>query len=466
MNSATPLTTLGKALAINQNPQIYGTFAEIGAGQEVARFFFHAGMASQTIAKTISAYDMIYSDEIYGKEPNGRYVCENRVKKMLDKEFSLLHRRLDSHRGSKTSFFAFANTVATGDQKKRYSHGWMGIRFQKVPGGPSNDIVVHIRLMDKYRLQQQEVLGIIGVNLVYMAFNSIEQPENLIPLLVDNIRQGQVSVDMIRFDGPDVAHINNHLINLELVHRGLSEGILFGPEQNILSISDTLYGKPIVLQRGTFRPVTNTHLEVLTKGGYQFEKDFQADSQDSLTLFELTMSSLQKDGHVNSADFLDRVKSLCLLGGHVLVSSFYPFYKLKKFLRQYTSKPIAIIAGASHLPKMFAEADYTDLEGGILEGMGKLLDPQTRLYIYPHKSKKDMVTASSFQPPEKLAFIYKHFLDQGMITHIEGSEQIEEFVFSDQVREWIQEKNPKWEKCVPNKIKELINNENLFDLKT
>jgi hypothetical protein len=457
-------TTLEKASILNQDDQIYGTFAEIGAGQEVARFFFQAGHASHTIAKTISAYDMIYSDEIYGKETTGRYVCESRLKKMLDKEFSLLQKRLNSTRGEKTTFFAYANTVATGDQQKRYSHGWMGVRFQKTIRGPSNDIVVHVRLLDKSRLQQQEVLGILGVNLVDIAFHGIDNPEELITRLVENIKSHQVSVDLIRFTGPDVAHINNQLMNLELVRKGLADAVLFGPNEDILSISDEIYGKALILQRGTFRPVTNTHLDVLTKGCYQFEQDFPEDSKKSLVLFELTMNSLQTDGNINEKDFLDRVKSLCALGGHVLVSNFFLFYKLKRFLRQYTNKPLITIAGASQLPRLFDESHYKDLEGGILEGMGRFLDNQTRLYIYPHKREDACTTAKSFFPQGNVGLIYKYFLDQGLIADITGCENIEEYVHSDQIREWIEDKNPKWEKCVPNKIRDLIKNERLFGL--
>ena len=214
--------TLQKARQINSVARIYGTFAEIGAGQEVARFFFQAGQASKTIAKTISAYDMIYSDEIYGKEKSGRYVCESRVLKMLDKEYSLLHRRLDEARGESTTFFAFANTVATGDGIKKYSHGWMGVRFQTKAKGPANDIILHVRLLDRVRLHQQETLGVLGVNLVHAAFMQSANPQSFITSLVQDLKPGQVAIDFIRVTGPDMAHFNNHLFNLELVRRNLT----------------------------------------------------------------------------------------------------------------------------------------------------------------------------------------------------------------------------------------------------
>jgi hypothetical protein len=457
-------SALGRALEINLNPQIYGTFAEIGAGQEVARFFFQAGKASQTIAKTISAYDMIYSDEIYGKEASGRYVCESRLEKMLDKEFKLMHRRLDATRGKNTCFFAFANTVATGDQVKRFTHGWMGVRFQTHPGGEANDIILHVRLLDRFRLQQQETLGILGVNLVYTAFSGIQNSEKILESLAEGLKPGQVVIDLIRFAGPDLKHINNHLINLELVRKGLAEAVLFGPDQSIQTISDELYQKSVIIQRGTFRPVTTTHLDVLEKGITQFQKDFPSDSKKNVVMFELTMHNLMQDGHLQEKDFLDRVTSLCSLGHRVLVSNFFLFYRLKKFIRAYTNKQMVLIMGASHLDRLFDEKHYSDLDGGLLEGLGKLLDDQTRLYIYPHKTEKTCTTTKTFFPDKKWLPIYQYFLTQKQITDISGCDEINEYLHSDFVRDLILKKDPKWEKMVPKVVRDQIKKENLFSL--
>jgi hypothetical protein len=456
-------TVLNRALEINLNPQIYGTFAEIGAGQEVARFFFQAGKASQTIAKTISAYDMIYSDEIYGKEASGRYVCESRLNKMLDKEFNLMHRRLDATRGSNTCFFAFANTVATGDGVKRQTHGWMGVRFQTRPGGEANDIIIHVRLLDKFRLQQQETLGILGVNLVYTAFTTIHSTESILDSLVENIKEGQVAIDLIRFNGPDVKHISNHLMNLELVRKGLADAVMFGPNQEILTISEELFQKSVIIQRGTYRPVTTTHLDVLEKGISQFKKDFSDDSKKSMVMFELTMQNLMQDGHLQEKDFLDRVTSLCSLGHNVLVSNFFLFYRLKKFLRSYTQKPMVLIMGASHLERLFDEKHYNDLEGGLLEGLGKLMDDKTRVYIYPHKTDKSCMTTKTFFPDPRALPIYQYFLAAKQISDISGCDETEEYLHSDFVRDLIVKKDPSWEKLVPPKVRDQIKKENLFN---
>lgn len=460
----TALTPLNKAHRINLNPSIYGTFAEIGAGQEVARHFFLAGKASQTVAKTISAYDMTFSDEIYGREKNGRYVCEPRLEKMLNHEFSLLVERLSGKRGPDTQFFTFANTVATGSANdKKYCHGWMGIRFQKHPRGPHNDIILHVRMQDRHRLQQQEALGILGVNLVDAAFYHSDNPEEFIPCLVDNLKEGQIIIDVLRFHGEELKHFNPHLMNLELVHRGLSEAVLFGPNKEILHVSDAVYKKAILVQRGIYRPVTKTHLDVLSKGLSHFKKDFNLTDTQCLSVMELTMRNLQQtDGEVDTKDFLDRIETLCSLGQHVLVSNFVYFYSLKTFFRQYTQEPMAIVVGASHLDRVFDENRYKDLAGGILEGLGKLLDANTKLYVYPHKTDMTCMTAKSFFPPPALKNIYAHFKDSGQICDIAGCDETEIYTHSDQVHQMILKKNPQWETLVPTGVRDLIRTKKLF----
>lgn len=455
-------TPLSRALEINLNPQIYGAFAEIGAGQEVARYFFQAGKASQTIAKTISAYDMIYSDEIYGKETSGRYVCESRLGKMLDKEYNLLHRRLATARGQNTCFFALANTVATGDGKKRLTHGWMGVRFQSKPKGEPNDIIIHVRLLDKYRLQQQETLGVLGVNLVYTAFTWQQNPQGLLDSLVESIKPGQVAIDLIKCTGPDFKNVNNHLLNLELVRKGLADAVLFGPNNDILTVADELFQKSVIVQRGIYNPVTNTHIDVLEKGMKQFKKDFPEEKKH-LVLFEMNMKNLMQDGQMQERDFMDRVSALTMLGYHVMVSNFQLFYRLKKFIHSYTSRPMVIIMSAAHLERLFEPVHYEDLDGGLLEGLGKLLDDSNRIYVYPHKTDKSCMTTKTFFPDKKWLPIYQYFLAQKQIADISGCDETSEYLHSDFVRELIVKKNPKWESLVPTAVKDAIKKEKLFN---
>lgn len=462
--SESTLTTLGKAHRLNFNTAIYGTFAEIGAGQEVARHFFVAGKASQTVAKTISAYDMTFSDEIYGREKNGRYVCESRLEKMLQHEYSLLVERLSTKRGADSQFFALANTVATGSgNDKKHCHGWMGIRFQKHPMGPYNDIVLHVRMQDRHRLQQQEALGILGVNLIDAAFYHTDNPEDFIPCLMDNLKEDQILIDVLNFSGEDLKHFNPHLMNLELVNCGLSEAVLFGPKKEILHVSEVVYKKAVLLQRGIYRPVTKTHLDVLSKGLKHFKEDFHLKDSQCLTIMELTMRNLQQiDGEINSKDFLDRIETLCSLGQHVLVSNFNYFYSLKTYFREYTQEPMAIVLGASHLERVFEENRYKDLPGGLLEGLGKLLDAQTKLYVYPHKTELTCMTAKSFFPAPHLKHIYQHFQESAQICDIAGCDETEVYHHSDQVHQMILKKNPQWEALVPTGVRDLIRSKKLF----
>lgn len=459
-------TTLNKAQTINQDLTRYGVFAEIGAGQEVARHFFQAGKASQTIAKTISAYDMVVSDDIYGREANGRYVCESRLKKMLDHEFSLLLDRLTPKRGAQSRFFAFANTVATASESStKQSHGWMGVRFQTEPGAPYNEIILHIRMLDKHRLQQQEALGVLGVNLIHSAFYRWEKESEFISSLVENLKEGQIVIDVIKFEGPNLKHFECRLMNLELVRRGLAEAVLFSPNNEILNIADAIYGKALLIQRGTFRPVTNTHVDVLNKGLQQIKEDvkkIEGKDVEVLPIMELTMHNLQTEGNLNEKDFLARVELLTSMGYHVLISNFFLFYKLKRFIRRYNNQFLALVVGASHLNKLFTEEHYKDLEGGLLEGMGKLLGEKNKLYVYPHKTADLCLTVRSFFPAPHLAHICAYYKENKQIVDISGCDEADEYLHSMDVLKLIENKDPRWEQLVPAKVRDLIKNNKLF----
>lgn len=463
-----PENTTGKALKINRDLSRYGAFAEIGAGQEVARHFFQAGKASQTIAKTISAYDMIVSDDIYGKEESGRYVCESRVAKMLTHEYDLLVDRLSETRGAHSRFFTFANTVATASSgSNKQSHGWMGVRFQAEPGGPCNDIILHVRMLDRHRLQQQEALGVLGVNLLDCAFYHLHS-EDFISHLVSGLKQGQVVIDVIKFAGPNTAHFDVRLMNLQLVHRGLADAILFSPKNEILNISDAVYGKSLLIQRGTFRPVTVTHVDVLQKGIAQLKEDVkkcESKELEVLPMMELTMHNLQTDGHINEKDFLDRVETLTSMGLHVMISNFFLFYGLKRFIRRYNPHCMALVVGASHLNKLFTEEHYKDLEGGLLEGLGKLLDEKTRLYVYPHKTPTLCLTTKSFFPSPHLRHIYSYFTENKQIVDISGCDETGEYLHSIDVLKMMESGDPAWENLVPEKVRSLIKSKKLFGLK-
>ncbi|MFN8846562.1 MAG: hypothetical protein ACK5W9_06895 [Bdellovibrionales bacterium] len=440
-------STLEKAQEVNLDIEKYGTFAEIGAGQEVARHFFTAGKASQTIAKTISAYDMIYSDEIYGKEKSGRYVVKSRLIKMLDKEYNLMLRRLESHRGSKTAFFSFANTVATGSAETPKCHGWMGIRFQTKPGGPPHDIILHVRMMDRFRLQQQESLGVIGTNLIHSAFYHRQNHEKFVHHLVDNLKKGQILIDYFEASGPDLAHFDNRLVNLLLVKMGLSEAVLFGPDQKPQVIADEVFQKALLIQRGHYRPMTTSHLDMMDKGLEQLKLDIKSlklKSHDVVTFNEIEISNTS-----DLDDVLARIEMLSLLGLRVLVTHFPLYYQMKSFFRKFTQNPMILLMSASHLERIFNPEHYKNLEGGIFEGLGKLLDENTRLYIYPYKTEKSCLTASLFHSKAKTQKLFEHFLESGLIVDISGCENSEVFHHSEEVFQKIQKKDKSWEKMVP-----------------
>lgn len=443
-------TTASKALKTNLDLERYGAFAEIGAGQEVARHYFVAGRASQTIAKSMSAYDMTYSDEIYGREKNGRYVCESRLLKMLEKESQLLIRRLDEKRGAQTAFFSFANTVATGTPETPKCHGWMGVRFQAKPRGEFNEVVMHVRMMDRTRLQQQDSLGILGVNLLDAAFYLRKNPEQFLAGLMENLKPGQVVLDVVKFSGPDFAHFDNRRFNLELVRQGFAEAVLFAVDGSILSVADAVYGKPLLIQRGTFRPLTVSHVDVLNKGLQQLKREAPAEGTkktDPMTLLEMVMHAGTKAKELD--DFLQRVDLAATCGYPVLVSNFKLYYQLKRFFRKHTQQPLALVVGASKLDGVFDEKHYQDLEGGLPEGMGKLLDDNTKLYVYPHKTPLTCMTAKLYRPVAPVDRIYDFFFKKGQITDIAGCDESLEYKHSDEVRRKIEKKDKSWERDVP-----------------
>lgn len=452
-------STTKKALQINLDESIYGTFAEIGAGQEVARHFFQAGRASHTVAKSISAYDMTFSDAIYGKDK--RYVCESRLLKMLDHEMSLLTERLGPKRGQNTRFFSLANTVATqsSEDDSTKSHGWMGIRFQATPGGPLNDIILHVKLWDRFRLQQQEALGVLGVNLIHMAFFPPDEAKKRISMLIENLNTQRIEVNMIRFTGDAHQHLDDRLMSLELVKQGLTEAVMFGSKGEVQHVSDELYGKPVLVQRGTYRPVTNVNADIMKLGMQQMK------AENPLLIFEITMKSLMEKGELDAQDFLDRVDVLSTLGHRVLISNFDLFYQLKFFLRQATQETIGVVLGASHLEKLFEESYYSKLKGGILEGFSRLFDAKTKILVYPFKTANECRTASTFHPHPKLEHLYQYFRKNEQIVDMTQCDDVNTSLHSQDVRTMLQAGDAKWEELVPKAARDLIKKRRLFGVR-
>ncbi|MBX7231006.1 MAG: hypothetical protein K1X29_02870 [Bdellovibrionales bacterium] len=456
------LDPLKKARSINMDSSFYGTFAEIGAGQEVARYFFLAGRASQTVAKSISAYDMKVSDSIYGK--SNRYVCQERILQMLDHEYGLLVERLSEQRGEKTRFFAFADTVATsshGEPDAR-CHGWMGIRYQTYFQGPPHEIILHIRLKDRFRLQQQEALGILGVNLIHLSYSFPRTLTEIVKCLVHNLGHERLEINFIRCQGSENSWIDHRLLNLELVKQGVAEAVLFDEKGHIQNASDLLFRQPVLVQRGTFRPVTKTNLTLLEKGMEQFQSQFQQTPQ---VLFELTMHELTAEGELSHKDFLDRVDTLLTLGHKVLLTHFKLSYQVKSYLRSHTDQVIGLIVGADQLDRLFDSQHYQHLPGGILEGFSRLYDEKTKILVFPFKSEQMCLTASTFHPTGSLKHLYQYFIQQKLITDILGCEDVDTSIHSQDVRLMLKSGDPKWEELVPPPVRDLIKKQGLFGAK-
>lgn len=452
-----------KALTINRDARKYGTFAEIGAGQEVARWFFHVGGAAGTVAKTISAYDMAVSDAIYG--PTNRYVSRQRLQAMLNHEFDLLLERLAAARGDKCTFFAFANTVATHSfSRKEEGHGWLGIKFQTEPRGQPSEIIIHVRLLDKENVRQQEALGLIGVNLIHGAFYHQPSPEKLIRALLDNLTWERIEVDMICTAGPAFTGVDDRLLSLQLVTQGLTEAAMFTANSEPVQWSEVLYKKPVLVQRGSFRPVTNATLDVLERAQEQFIREPALEGETPAVLMEMTLRQLTTGEAIDHADFLQRADLLCALGQTVLISNFRRFHRLTAYLSRYTSRPLGLAIGASKLSEIFNESLYNDAEGGLLGGLGQLFKNDTRLYVYPsyHFASGRTSTVENFVIPGRLRHIYQHFRENEDIQDVNPSNPDFLRIRSQDVLDKITARDAAWEKLVPPPIVEVIKAKKLF----
>ncbi|BCU78344.1 TonB-dependent receptor [Luteolibacter sp. LG18] len=420
MNESNSVSTYDKVLALNLDPTIYGTFAEIGAGQETANRFFSASGAAGMVAKSISAYDMTMSDAIYGR--TDRYVSRQRLTAMLEHEYAILTERLGPKRGEETTFFSFCNTVrARGWQDTAECHGWMGIRFQRKPGDPPSDIILHIRLLDAAATEQREALGIVGVNLIHATFRERGHLRHFVESLVDDLAPGRVEVDMLSFSGHGYGYFDNRLCALQLVESGLTEATLFLPDGEVVQPAETLYKRPVLLLRGSFDPVMNLHLEMIEQARGVFHKVVDpADRGNELEICEISMSNLLRGAALDPVDFIDRADALQALGKTVLVSKFAEFHRLAAFLNRCTNKPLGIVLSIGLLNELFKAKWSENLAGGLLESFGRLFKSGLSLYVFPWSNLRngELVTAETFIAPEGEKHLYRHFLENGMIRSV------------------------------------------------
>jgi hypothetical protein len=457
------VTTHQKAARLNQDPEKYGAFAEIGAGQEVVGWFFRAGRSSATVAKSMSAYDMIVSDSIYG--PSDRYVSRQRLQSMLDHEYRLLVERLDESRGETTHFFSFADTVATNRRSKPGSgHGWMGLKFQTASRGEASEILIHVRLLDPVTLREQEVLGILGVNLIYGSFYLNDKPEDLIRSLMDGLSRVRIEIDMIKFSGPAFAHVDNRLMSLQLVSQGMTDVAMFTAEGEVVEPAEILFGRPVILQRGSFRPITNVTLGMLHCGCERMVEHLRVDEKRLMVLMEMSLNNLLATDDADHSDFLARVDILGALGHPVMITNFEASHKVTGYLRRYTREIICHVMGLPTLRGILNEEYYSDLPGGILQGLGLLLQGDTNLFVYPmwDEAAGRVVMADQLEVAAKVQPLHRYLIANELVQPLADYFPEDLHILPSEVLRRIQGGDRSWEDMVPPPVVRRIREDHLF----
>lgn len=463
MSHVPQLDTQRKALEVNLDPGRYGSFAEIGAGQEVVRWFFQVGGAAGTVAKSISAYDMRVSDAIYGE--SHRYVSRERLESMLEYEHELNLARLRGSRGGDTAFFAFADTVsARSYQGTNDCHAWMGIRFQSAPGAEDSQVVIHARMLDPENAQQQQALGILGVNLVYGACFLSRDPEAVLESLLDGLSTDRIEVDMIEFSGSAFRSVDNRVMSLKLVLLGLSKAVMFAPSGEVLQPAEVLYKKPVLVQRGSFRPVTHVNVDMQRCAWREFCDEPEVKDRDAISLLEITLRNLLAEGELDLRDFLDRVDLLAAADLLVLISDYSEYHRLAAYLARLTREKIGLVLGAGTLRELFDERYYEQLDGGILEAFGRLFKHNVKLYVYPMLEAEtgSLLTVETLDPGPVLGKLHEYLVAQGRMQTVEGFEREYLPIYSRDVLARIRAGDPSWQELVPERVAEAVRAQGLF----
>lgn len=463
MNQDIRLTTEDKALKINLRRDIYGCFAEIGAGQEVAANFFKAGGSSGTIAYTLSAYDMKVSDSMYGEA--SRYVCEERLLTMIETEFNHLRSRLPS-RTKESKFFAFCNTVESLNyHKTNQGQGWIGLRFQLREEDKPNDVILHVVMHDTSNKMQQDALGILGVNLIHACYFHNDNLDDFLTDLTHRLPRDRMEIDMLRVSGPDFENIDNRIIALNLVKRGFTDATMFDLAKNVLQPATALYKKNVLLMRGRFRPVTKVHIDMIEKGREQFLKESQVNPDKMEVIFELTLKDLTADGKISDKDFVDRAELLGSLGYTVMISNYLKHYKMMEYLTTITKENLlGVILGVYNLSSIFDERYYDNLPGGLLEAFGRGFGHNVKLYVYPAKNVEDgsVLDLSNFKIADNLKGLLEYMRANDKMVPIEKYDPKLLSIWSDDVLSKIKSGSTTWEEDVPHEVVKAIKFFELF----
>jgi len=455
-----------KAHQINQNPMQYGSFAEIGAGQEVARWFFQVGGAAKTIAKTISAYDMKISDSLYG--PAQRYVSRQRLEAMLTQEYTKVLEGLAATRGENSTFFSFADTVATRKPgHTENGRGWIGVCFQTKPFEEPSQIIAHVHLLEPTAVLQQLTLGVLGVNLIYAAFNHRDDLTALVASLTDDVPTDRFDLDMIKVSGPAFAGVDNRLLSLQLVEQKLTDAAMFTSECEVVQPSEVLYNKPILVVRGSFRPATKLTVDLLERARDLFVKEPENAGSEVIVLAEMTLNNLLSGAAVSHEDFLERAEILHALGIDVLISNFKPYYQLADYLAGYTNRLIGIAVGLPGLREILDEQYYEELGGGALESIGRLFKRSVKMYVYP---AIDPATGAVLQLdnaplPHPGHHLRDLLIDLHRVEMIQPSRTEYLPIQPPDVLAKLQTGDPAWEDMVPPAVAKCIKDEKLLGYK-
>ncbi len=457
-----------KALQINLDPQFYGTIAEIGGGQEVARSFFQAGGASGTIAKSISAYDKTFSDNLYNQGRKERYVSEKRLTQMLRKEYDELIRNLSESRGSNTKFFVFADTVETLNYtKSNKGHGWMGVKYQLKEHGEPNTVILHVNLPENDGILQQYTLGILGVNLIYACINHSDRPNFFLQSLMDNLDRERVDINMVSMSGPDLEYVDNRLLSVQLVKNNMTNATVFDRYGNVCRPGDFLYKKNLLLLRGSFRPITYIGFDMLKASYGFFKNEPEFSTENTLQLCEITLNNLLEEGEFDERDFLARVDLLNGMGQNVMISNFQEFYKLSDYIADFTTGCVRIILGANILQKMLQPKWYEELRGGCLHAMGLLFNKEVQIYVYPFfdATTKKVITAVNVPVEQSMRPLYKYLTQNHRIVDLPNFKKDIAHFSSKDVLCRIQKNDNSWEEMVPKYISKNIKQKELFGFK-
>jgi len=463
MKNSKSLTTEEKALLVNLTNDIYGAFAEIGAGQEVAANFFKAGGSSGTIAYTRSAYDMKVSDSFYGKCK--RYVCEDRLQQMLSTEYNTLSETLPDKK-KESRFFVFADTVESLNyHKTNQGQGWIGLKFQMKVGSEPSEIVIHVKLHDTSHKRQQEALGILGVNLVHAAYFDQDTIDEFLAALTYRLPRERVEIDMLRVKGPDFVHIDNRLIALNLVKNGLTDATMFDENRAVLQPSTALYKKNVLLMRGRFRPMTKVHVDMINKGMKQYLQEEDVEADNTCVVLELTLKDLTADGKISEKDFIDRAELLGSMGYTVMISNYFKHYKMIEYLSSITNgHKIGVLLGIYNLQTIFDEKYYNTLRGGLLEAFGRGFGHNIKMFVYPAMSLDGEGTygVNNFQLPDHLTGLFDYMLKTNKVEEIHEYDPELLHILSDDVLKKIHEGTLSWENDVPESVMKAIKFFKLF----